>query len=959
VSLAKTAPGAAQYYIEYAVEGSERPGEWMGEGAKQLGLIGQIEPAALHNLFKGLHPDGSRQLVRLDAIRKDLDHAPAWDLCLSPPKDVSLVAALFDDLKEKVDLCQRRAVGAAVEYAEKEAAFVRRGSGGARLEKAKLVIAAFEHHTSRNDDPQKHTHLLVLNAAAHSDGFGTIVSKFIYDKQTAIQNVYLATLAAELKKELGVTIEAVEPKPFEPGEAFNIAGVPDSLRKLMSSRRAEILSFRNKFGITTARGMERANHATRREKTHLPPSVLRPAWKKTAETVGVDLAAMKEAILKPATAKQQPAEENEKTEPASQQTEGRKSPASNVRDFPPRQDTAEKTPPKGGEKAGEQARETAEEKAGERTRDQSEQKADKRAEYQTGEQAGKKSGEKTAERTTASARPEQAKPEPEVTPSVAASMMESIARSALAAKLPDPVVNRLIDHVLDEFDRKQRPGRIGAVAARTEEAIKALPQLLKDVDALKTDEWHVVHRDDISRGVAGKLTTREADLALVKLLESGGAIACVDAKAGVDVNQFVQALARQYQDSGFKVKAFTATPTAASELQTAIGLPVNTVGQLLPRLKTGPLEAGLHHATQILREAVNKSTTKLWSFTGQTVVLVTQAQTLRTADLAKIIHEANAKNAKVVLVGSSSQQVRREPHCAYEEVAKRLGGVITLPEPAIQKQEWMSDAAKQAARGDARGAYSQYALAGRLHLAPDQRAATIEMARHWASLSKKEQNGKTLMIADSARDARVLNKMAQESRRKTGLPKLLKQKVDGTWVRKGDRVLFRGGSKHHGIRAGDMGSIEKIGLTGMRVRLDRTRWALLARPPVRIHVPKKLYRIMSLGYAVTAADAQGMQCDTALVLPKAGGDNVRGLGVQLASGREDTRIFTSVRSVGEDIEAIQRSFRPQADDEARKRQQTEKHPQGEAGVDEAHEKREKEREHRQEQAAQHAQKLRS
>jgi conjugative relaxase-like TrwC/TraI family protein len=71
---------SAGYYIQYVADGCERPGEWMGEGAKLLDLSGKVEPAALQNLFAGLHPDGTRPLINISAIRHDRKHIAGYDL---------------------------------------------------------------------------------------------------------------------------------------------------------------------------------------------------------------------------------------------------------------------------------------------------------------------------------------------------------------------------------------------------------------------------------------------------------------------------------------------------------------------------------------------------------------------------------------------------------------------------------------------------------------------------------------------------------------------------------------------------------------------------------------------------------------------------------------------------------------------------------------------------------------
>ncbi|MEO8697313.1 MAG: relaxase domain-containing protein, partial [Acidimicrobiales bacterium] len=53
----------------------------------------------------------------------------------------------------------QRAVEAALEYLEGNATFTRRGHGGAEVIESKgLIAAGFRHRTSRNGDPQLHTH---------------------------------------------------------------------------------------------------------------------------------------------------------------------------------------------------------------------------------------------------------------------------------------------------------------------------------------------------------------------------------------------------------------------------------------------------------------------------------------------------------------------------------------------------------------------------------------------------------------------------------------------------------------------------------------------------------------------------------------------------------------------------------------------------------------------------------
>ena len=86
-----------------------------------------------------------------------------WDLTFSAPKSVSIVwAGAEPHHKQEIELAHQRAVEVAFAYLEANA-FTRRGAGGYIHEEAKLVASRFNHYTSREGDPQVHSHVVVSN----------------------------------------------------------------------------------------------------------------------------------------------------------------------------------------------------------------------------------------------------------------------------------------------------------------------------------------------------------------------------------------------------------------------------------------------------------------------------------------------------------------------------------------------------------------------------------------------------------------------------------------------------------------------------------------------------------------------------------------------------------------------------------------------------------------------------
>lgn len=188
LSIGAMGAGQSVYYTglsreDYYLAGGEPPGLWLGEGARDLGLTGRVDAPALSRLFDGAHPREDRALIQ-NAHAKD--HQPGWDLTFSAPKSVSVLWSQADPATRKtIQDAHFAAVQAGLSYIEANTT-TRRGKGGFLKEDAHLIIATFEHGTSRAQDPQLHTHCLVLNVCTRADGTsGTLESKPIYQSKMA------------------------------------------------------------------------------------------------------------------------------------------------------------------------------------------------------------------------------------------------------------------------------------------------------------------------------------------------------------------------------------------------------------------------------------------------------------------------------------------------------------------------------------------------------------------------------------------------------------------------------------------------------------------------------------------------------------------------------------------------------------------------------------------------------
>jgi len=283
LTISAMSPGQENYYLQlgredYYLEGGEPPGVWFGQGAKALGLAGEVERNPLRSLFAGFAPDGKRTLVQ-NAGKKG--RQPGWDMTVSAPKSVSVLWSAVDKEKQAViesilmDATQRL-----VSFMETEIAHTRKGAGGIDIQNAKLACAAFMHHTSRAQEPQLHVHIVTPNAGLGTDGnWGALRSREdFYDFQQMLGTLWRADVAHGLARS-GVELESDR-------FAFKVKRVPDKLCLAQSTRSKEISEYKLEHKLTAKDAGEIANKATRNEKGHVSREELSPAWRALNEEHG-------------------------------------------------------------------------------------------------------------------------------------------------------------------------------------------------------------------------------------------------------------------------------------------------------------------------------------------------------------------------------------------------------------------------------------------------------------------------------------------------------------------------------------------------------------------------------------------------------------------------------------------------------------------------------------------------
>ncbi len=288
---------SASYYLEsqrsfrhpneYYTAGEEPDGVWFNpKGLLGLESGGKVDSADFQRLYNGFSPDGSHRLTRNAGSES---RSPGLDMTFSADKSISTLWAIADpELRSLIEDAHNDAARVALE----ETVFrhcawtrIRDREGQIRVLPADIAAAMFQHGTSRENDPQLHTHCLVFNAArTHDDGKWRAMHQYpVYSWAKAAGSVYRNALAWNLRERLGVNIEQYGPD----GAFTRIEGMPEDLQVFWSKRRKTIVAKAGELGIPTlgnASRMAGVNKLTRAGKSHdNDPEVRHGRWRDEAQ----------------------------------------------------------------------------------------------------------------------------------------------------------------------------------------------------------------------------------------------------------------------------------------------------------------------------------------------------------------------------------------------------------------------------------------------------------------------------------------------------------------------------------------------------------------------------------------------------------------------------------------------------------------------------------------------------
>ena len=291
ISNLKNAAKAAHYYEAenyYAKNEGIEHSDWYGKGAEIQELTGKIKHQEFIDALHGKAANGTQ------LIFERTNRRPGCDLTFSAPKSVSIQALVRGD--QRIIEAHTTAVKTALAYVERELIQTRvtRNKHTRTLKTGVVQAALWQHDTSRQQDPQLHTHCVILNQTRCQDGkWRTIDNSEIFNHQLLVGAIYHNTLAHELQR-INYKSE------WKADATFELTGYSQTQLASFSRRRNQIVALVG--GEASAKKRALATLQTRRDKeTEIDRAALTQQWRTQAQTFGIDYASHYQEFLEPPT----------------------------------------------------------------------------------------------------------------------------------------------------------------------------------------------------------------------------------------------------------------------------------------------------------------------------------------------------------------------------------------------------------------------------------------------------------------------------------------------------------------------------------------------------------------------------------------------------------------------------------------------------------------------------------
>ncbi len=346
-------------------------------------------------------------------------------------------------------------------------------------------------------------------------------------------------------------------------------------------------------------------------------------------------------------------------------------------------------------------------------------------------------------------------------------------------------------------------------------------------------------------------------------------LALVVGYAGTGKSTMLGAAREAWEASGYTVRGATLSGIAAENLEAGSGIGSRTI-------------ASLEHAWGQGRDEL----------TSRDVLVIDEAGMVGSRQMERVMWRAAETGAKLVLVGDPEQLQAIEAGAAFRALAERHGAA-EITTVRRQREDWQRAATKELATGRTAEAIARYAEAGMVEAHATRAEARNAVVAGWDAARQAAPEQSSVILAYTRADVRELNELARARMREAGVlgeDRSVSTERGERAFAAGDRIMFLRNERGLGVKNGTLGIVERVGDTGMAVRLDGAD-----RREVAFDL--KDFAHVDHGYAATVHKAQGVTVDRAHVLATPHMDRHAAYvaltrhraGVSLHYGRDDFR----------------------------------------------------------------------